>query len=177
MGPDLPDPTLRPDRDHKQAPPAAVSEGRGLPGLPNPMGGEVQETVSAPTPRAPMTLQPKKRESIDEIERILEEIIRERWKEVEAELDKVKSWKNKLESKVDKLSESVNELKTRLDMIHVQTTEKVEEYGKAMTDAKIEMQALEKAMSKLIPSLSDNIRELREVVEASKKKLKKKSEE
>jgi len=41
---------------------------------------------------------------------------------------------------------------------------KVEEYGKAMQDVNVEIQALQKVMGKLIPTLSESIKELKEVV-------------
>jgi 5-methylcytosine-specific restriction endonuclease McrBC regulatory subunit McrC len=146
-------------------------------GLPNPFGGSRVPTVSAPSAASPiMRGASKKEDTVEEMERILEEIIREKWKEVQAELDRVNIWKNKMDSKISKIEETTAELKNRLDMIHVQTTEKVEEYGRSMEDAKIEMKAMEKVMSKLIPSLSENIKELREVVNESKSKTRKSKE-
>ncbi len=127
------------------------------------------ETITAPTSAAPVSDVGGKKLDVNEIERILEEIIRERWKEVESEMERFNVWRNKTESMVNSLNDKVKDLKTRLDMIQAQTMQKVEEYGKAITDSKIEIQAVEKAMSKLIPALSDNIQQLRNLVEKGKK--------
>lgn len=135
------------------------------------------ETVGAPTGGAPIMRAPKREDTVEEMERILEEIIREKWKEVQVELDRVTTWKNKMDNKITALESSMTELKNRIDAIFVQTSQKVEEYGHAMTDAKTEMQAMEKVMTKLIPALSDNIRELKDLVETGKRKKIVKDEE
>lgn len=138
-------------------------------GLPNPFAARSVATVASPSAAAPLTRgASKKEDTVEEMERILEEIIREKWAEVQVELDRVNIWKNKMDSKISKVEEETSELKNRLDSIHVQTTEKVEEFGRSIIESKTEMQAMEKVMSKLIPSLSENIKELREVVGQTK---------
>jgi len=127
------------------------------------------ETITSPTSAAPVSDVGGKKLDVNEIERILEEIIRERWKEVESEMERFNVWRNKTESMVNSLNDKVNDLKTRLDMIQAQTMQKVEEYGKAMSESKVEIQAVEKAMSKLIPTLSENIQQLRNLVEKKKR--------
>ncbi len=109
--------------------------------------------------------------SVEEIERILEQIIEEKWGEVEEKLKTMEEWKNKIEKEMEKINTRIDDFKSRIDSIESTLTAKVDEYSKNMQEVSVEMQALDKVMSKLIPTLTDNIKELKELTE------KKKSEE
>jgi DNA-binding transcriptional MerR regulator len=103
--------------------------------------------------------------SVEEIERILEQIIEEKWSDVEDKLGVMEQWKNKVEKDIEKIASKVEDFKSRVDAIEVAITAKVDEYGKSMQEVSVEMQALEKVMGKLVPTLTDSIKELKEVTE------------
>ena len=62
------------------------------------------------------------------------------------------------------------ETTTRLDEFSIGMKEKGEEFKGTMEDVGIQMGAIEKLMGKLIPSLAEEIKELRKVVDKLKKK-------
>lgn len=129
------------------------------PGIPTPMP---VTPPGAPTP-------PEKERDIETIERILEEIIEEKWRDVDEKLKEIEKWKEVVESRVNETSNRLNEIVSRLGMIEQTIASKVSEYGKSMQEVASQMAAMEKIMTKLIPSLADSIKELREVIESSKK--------
>jgi phage-related minor tail protein len=106
---------------------------------------------------------------VDELQRIIENIIEERWKEVDQKVAVLDAWKTKLEDKVGSLSLKVSELTARIDGFSKMLVSKNEEYKKTIGDVNTEMEAIEKIMGKLVPSLAEEIKELRNVVEKMKK--------
>jgi archaellum component FlaC/uncharacterized protein (DUF433 family) len=130
---------------------------------------EVPPAPVAPT--APVTELPGEK-SLEDIERVLEEIIEEKWKEVGEKLNEFETWRTSFETKLSATETRINDINTRLSNIEQTIAGRVEEYGKAITDVNVQMQALERVLSKLVPSLSDSIKELRDVVEETKKSIK-----
>jgi len=103
--------------------------------------------------------------SVEEIERILEQIIEEKWADVEEKLVLFEKWKDNVEKEIEKINTRISDFKTRINSIEASITGKVEEYGKTMQDVNVEIHALEKVMGKLVPTLSDSIKELRGLVD------------
>ncbi len=106
---------------------------------------------------------------VDELQRIIENIIEEKWKSVEQKISTLNAWKTKLEDKVGALNSKVSELTSRIDGFSKTMVSKDEDYKKTMSDVNTEMEAIEKLMGKLVPSLAEEIKELRGVVEKMKK--------
>jgi hypothetical protein len=129
----------------------------------------MQPMVSEMAP-PPMPSEVRRDSSIDEIERLLEEIIKEKWKEVGAKLGTLDAWKIRIDTKLGEFEKSLAELRSRLDGLQNTLTARNEEYGRVIVDTQTEIMALEKVMGKLVPSMTDSIKELRSVIEDTKKK-------
>jgi ElaB/YqjD/DUF883 family membrane-anchored ribosome-binding protein len=106
---------------------------------------------------------------VNELQRVIEEIIEEKWTGVEDKLNALDMWKVKVESKVDELSSRVTELNARIDEFSKGMVKKTEDYQSTMEEVGTEMEAVEKLMGKLVPSLAEEIKELRNVVDKLKK--------
>lgn len=132
-------------------------------------GGGFDTLEEAPAQQPAQRAAPAMSADIEEIERILEEIIEEKWKDVEDKFNVMDKWKMKMEAQVSNIESRLTEVTARIDSLHQTMASKVEEYDKTMEGVGIEMKALEKVMSKLIPSLSDNIKELRDIVSSAGK--------
>jgi DNA-binding transcriptional MerR regulator len=102
---------------------------------------------------------------VNELQRIVEEIIEEKWKSAEEKINVLDVWKTKLEDKITEIDNKTTSMSSRLDGFSRSVLGQTDEYQKTMTDVNAEMQAIEKIMGKLIPALSDEIKELRSVVE------------
>ena len=101
---------------------------------------------------------------VNEIERILEEIVDERWKDVTGKFSSLETSRAKDETRINELDKRVTELARRLDEISSVVMTKVDEYKKTMEDVDVEIKALEKVMEKLVPSMTEQVKELKDVV-------------
>lgn len=117
-------------------------------------------------PESSMFAEEEKIESgkIEEIERVLEEIVNEKWKDVTDKFSRMEESRFKTEAEVKSLSKKVEELTTRLDKLNSILMGRVEEYHKTMQDVDVEVRALEKVMQKLVPSMAEQIKALKDVV-------------
>jgi SMC interacting uncharacterized protein involved in chromosome segregation len=106
----------------------------------------------------------KERGKIEEMERILEEIVDERWKDVTSKFVDLEKSKTQNETRIDELSKRVSELSSRIDEISSVIMGKVDEYKKTMEDVDVEIKALEKVMQKLVPSMAEQVKELKGVI-------------
>lgn len=107
---------------------------------------------------------------VNELQRVIEEIIEEKWDEVEDKLNALDVWKTRVDGQVTELANRVTLLSTRLDGFSKGMMQKTEEYQGTMEDVGTQMEAVEKLMGKLVPSLAEEIKELRNVVDKLKKK-------
>ncbi len=142
-----------------------VPEMPPMPGVPStpPMPSPTQKPV---LPKGAVGMD----ELVEELQRIIENIIEEKWKEVEQKLSGLNAWKAKIEEKVNNLDSKVSELDSRIDDFSKTLVSKTEEYKDTMGEVSTQMEAIEKLMGKLVPSLAEEIKELRSVVEKMKKK-------
>lgn len=101
---------------------------------------------------------------IDNIQRVMEEIINEKWKDSEKIISNLIEWKGAVSSKIKDIDTKFSEFNTRITALNTIIGKKNEEFNSTMQSVDTEMQALEKALNKLIPTLSDNISELKDIV-------------
>lgn len=147
------------------------------PPLPPPPTPEVPELPPIP-PSPPVQEMPKPEKPeikdidkiVNELQIIIENIIEEKWKGVEDRLSELKAWKAKVDEKVNALNAKVSELTSRIDDFSKVMVEKTEEYKETMGEVGAQMEAIERLMGKLVPSLAEEINELRKIVEKMKKK-------
>lgn len=131
---------------------------------PPPMPGEVAPSKAPEMPVFGAKVEKVRGAKIEEMERILEEIVDERWKDVTARFKTLEELKGKIEVKIDELNIKVNGLVKRMDNISNVMMTKVEEYDKTMKDVDVEIKALEKVMQKLVPNMAEQVKELRDIV-------------
>lgn len=136
-----------------QAEPSAPSQNAPQPAAPRPM---MQASAPRPMPSGI---------NIDEIQRILEEIINEKWKESEEAIVRILEWKAGITAKMADMESRMKEFNSRIDSMNLVLGKKAEEFNMTMTNVDTEIKALDKALNKLIPALSDNISELKDALE------------
>ena len=156
----------------------AISQPLPPPSIPEnpPMPPEIS-TPKLPTPPIPSTTQtstnitptqtPSKKvpeELVDELQRIIEEIIADKWKEVDDKMKKLDVWKATIDEQMKDFKDELDDFKSRLDDFSESLVKKGEEYKKTLNNVNVEMEALEKMMGKLVPSLADEIRKLKDIV-------------
>lgn len=105
---------------------------------------------------------------IQEIQAILEQIIEEKWKNAYKDIDALQDKIKTMQASIDSLTFNLTQTNKRIDDIQSIVISKNEEFNKTMKDVNIELQALDKVIMELIPTLSSTIREMRDLVEQLK---------
>ncbi len=103
-------------------------------------------------------------ESLDTIQAILEQIIEEKWKASSSEVEFLKNSVKKVDDFSHSISEQLDKLSQRVDTIQNMMIGKTEEYNKALMDVNVELEAFNKVIDKLVPAMSDSIKELRDLI-------------
>ena len=141
-------------------PPPELPSTPSIPELPSP--------PSTPSiPNQPTTNQTKSKvpeELVDELQRIIEEIISDKWKSVEDKMKKLDVWKATIDEQIKDFKDELDDYKSRLDDFSESLMKRGEEYKKTLNNVNVEMEALEKMMGKLVPSLADEIKKLKGIV-------------
>lgn len=104
-----------------------------------------------------------------ESEAIVEQIIEEKWHELQKDVAKVNEWKELIGSRMDKLEQNVTDLRSDLDGLHKAVVARVGDYDKTLLDVGTEIKAMEKVFQKVLPELTGNIQELSRITKAAKK--------
>jgi len=115
-----------------------------------------------PRPSAPPRI------PVEDIERISEAIISEKWKDVSKDLDGLKKWSEEAQNALMNLSDRMTKLEMKLDSIETAMLGKVEEYGKGIQDVGTELKAMQRVFQTVMPTFTENIKELRDIVDVTK---------
>ncbi|MBI4145918.1 hypothetical protein HY489_01120 [Candidatus Woesearchaeota archaeon] len=102
-------------------------------------------------------------------EAMVEQLIEEKWHEMQKELGKMTEWKELLTSRIDRLEQSMGDMKLDLDGLHKAIVSRIGEYDKTLMDVGTEIKAMEKVFSKVLPDLTSNIQELSRITQKVKK--------
>ncbi len=145
--------------DYPPPPSGAGNFGLGESGLPAPTGSEAGGPGAAA--------------STERIEEIAEAIIDEKWDEFSENFRKVIEWKDKVDSRLERLKTEIENIKANFDKLHESVLGKVGEYDKHISSVGTEVKAMEEVFKKILPGLTENVRELSRITEKTKKKKKK----
>ncbi|MGC8516700.1 MAG: hypothetical protein ACP5MT_02285 [Candidatus Acidifodinimicrobium sp.] len=103
-------------------------------------------------------------ETLDTIQAILEQIIEEKWKTSSSEIEFLKNNLKRVDDFSHSVLEQLGKLSQRVDAIQNVMIGKTEEYNKALMDVNVELEAFNKVIDKLVPAMSDSIKELRDLI-------------
>jgi uncharacterized protein YukE len=104
-------------------------------------------------------------QNLESIQQILEQIINEKWKSSASELNSLRSSVNINTNSIENIKDNLEKLNQRIDNIQNTMIGKTEEYNKTISDVNVELQAFEKVIDRLIPAISDSIKELRDLID------------
>lgn len=105
----------------------------------------------------------------ENIERIAETIIEEKWNELSKHINKIIDWKEKTEGKINKIELQFDDLKKGFDSLHEALLGKVNEYDQNIIHLGVEIKAMEKVFQKILPTLTDSVSELSRITKGMKK--------
>ncbi len=137
--------------------------------LPNPPAGlnipefpKIPELEEAPVQKPAENVE----ETIDkvgEVEELIEAIVEEKFSAVEERFDELSKIRESVDKKVDVFVGEVSSISDRVSSLESKQAQLVEDYKRALNDIKLELDAMERVIHKLVPTLSTSIRELREM--------------
>lgn len=131
---------------------------------------EIYDAFTALAPPAPEPMVPTAPAlPTEEIERLVESIISERWEELRKELGKFVEWKDAVSARVDRIETTISDLKTDLSNLHKAILGKIADYDKALLDVGTEIKAMEKVFSQVLPEFTSSVQELSRIAKATKK--------
>ncbi len=113
-------------------------------------------------PQGPMQPPPQPDQSLsnEKIGEIVEAVVQEKWKGVEADLAKTNEWKDEFNNKLSEMSQRIDDIKGSLESLQKAILGKVAEYDENLKGVGTEIRAMEKVFSKVLPTLTDSINKL-----------------
>jgi len=100
----------------------------------------------------------------EDIEKIAESIIGEKWNRVKEELDSLTSWKTEIGTQVTEFKSQLEALDKKVADAQNAMIGKVDDYNKSLQGVNVEIQAMGKVFEKVIPKFTDNVNRLSEMV-------------
>jgi len=148
-----------------------------VPGIETPAKVEDKPVIEAPSLEDKPIELPKEENAgglvdIKKVERILEQMLSEKWTDVEGKYSGLDKWKADVNAKITLIESKMDDITKRIENVDKMLLGKLDEYDKTMEDVGTSVQSLEKVMKNIVPSLSEGINELRSM--SSKHKTKKK---
>ncbi len=101
-------------------------------------------------------------------EALVEQIIEEKWHELQKELAKINEWKDSMSSRMDKVEQGMADVRADLDGLHKAIVARIGDYDKTLMDVGTEIKAMEKVFQKVLPELTGNIQELSRITKTAK---------
>ncbi|MBS3125800.1 hypothetical protein J4211_06165 [Candidatus Woesearchaeota archaeon] len=126
------------------------------------------EVRKNPEPFEAPTEQRAEKQQHPDSEVIVEQLIEEKWHELQKELAKTNEWKDSMSSRLDKMEQSMADMKGDLDGLHKAIVARIGEYDKTLLDVGTEIKAMEKVFQKVLPELTGNIQELSRITKTTK---------
>ncbi|MCX6774960.1 MAG: hypothetical protein NTY99_02610 [DPANN group archaeon] len=135
-----------------------------------PASSPYSETLPQGMPPAPVfrPAPAPARLTTEEIQEIAEAIIAEKWQKVGKEIDEIKKTQDDTSASLGGMQERMSNLEKKMDMVIQEILGKVDEYGKGIADVGTELKAMQKVFGTVMPTFTENIKDLQEVVGKAK---------
>ncbi|HLP80069.1 MAG TPA: hypothetical protein VK158_05520 [Acidobacteriota bacterium] len=142
----------------------------GMPPQPPPPAGYSNPFPSGPGLAPPGSMPPMSSDSdTAQIEQLIEAVIEEKWKDIERNITKIIEWKDRTESSMNAIVQEIDMLKGQFDTLQKALVGKIGDYDKNIVEVGAQLNAMEKAFSKVLPTFTENINELGRITQRLKK--------
>ncbi len=123
------------------------------------------------TPSSPL-ISPVSSSSQPNNEELIEAIIDEKWNELLKDINKIIEWKNRMDQKIAGMDQKITDLKNEFDKLHTAVVGKIGEYDKNILEVGSDIKAMEQVFKKILPSFTENVKELSRITKNVKSKKK-----
>ncbi|MBW3023102.1 hypothetical protein KY308_03285 [Candidatus Woesearchaeota archaeon] len=103
--------------------------------------------------------------SMESLQALIEAVIEEKWQDLIKNVSRIADWKEKTDQKLVAMEQQIANLKDSFDKLHTSILEKIGEYDKTITSVGVDLKALEKVFSKILPGFMENVSELSRITE------------
>ena len=103
------------------------------------------------------------------IEALVEKIVDEKWKEAEVRIEDLESFRTDLHESMAEIREELAELKSRYVELQEHSSVRLEEYSKELEGVGAQINALQRVLQRIFPTIAENVRELSDVVRDMKR--------
>ena len=107
---------------------------------------------------------------IELVEEISEEIVNEKFTELNAKIGDIPAFKQSVEKRIDDVEDRLKRIEANLDKIQIALLGKIREYGDNVKTLSSEIQTVENSFSKIIDPLISNVKELNSITEKIKER-------
>lgn len=135
----------------------------------NMSGFEQPQMPSMPEQGMGMQAAPSYDSGREKIEEMAEAIIDEKWEELVKSINKIIEWKEKIEGDINRMEQEIKDVKESFNQLHSSIIGKINDYDKNIVNVGTEVKAMEKVFENILPSLTENVGELRRLVKGAKK--------
>ena len=157
-----------------------IFQAMDLAGQKKQFGEPMQQPPTMPPPLNPMGMAPQSitgpsngapsmHEEVHEIEELIEQIIDEKWQDVEKSFKAITEWKHTVETKLVELQTQLVDTKSQFANLQGALVGKMGEYDKNVGDVGTQLKAMEMAFSKVLPQFTENIQDLNRITKNMKK--------
>jgi hypothetical protein len=95
-----------------------------------------------------------------DVEKIAEDIIDEKWTKLVGEMNEIKNWKDTAAKQMDEVKGSLSKLDSKINDVQKAILGKVGEYNQSIKDVNVELKAMSKVFEKIMPTFTDNVKRL-----------------
>ena len=93
-------------------------------------------------------------------EAMVEEVVEEKWKELQKRLREVVEWKDRADASITMLDQQVKLLKENFDKLHEGVLGKIGEYDSNLQDVGTSIKAMDQVFKKVLPTLTESVGKL-----------------
>ncbi|MEK6923499.1 MAG: hypothetical protein AABW84_02300 [Nanoarchaeota archaeon] len=106
--------------------------------------------------------------STEELQRIMEQVLSEKLNEFGKELDAVKKVRDDVRYLSKQMDERFEKLNSHLENLQITFEEKVDDHQQTVEELSVELKALKRVFDSIMPTFTDNIRQMRDIIENKK---------
>ncbi|MBI5871758.1 hypothetical protein HZB88_01590 [archaeon] len=108
--------------------------------------------------------------SQEDIQKLAEQIIEEKWREVSVVLNDIREWKMHIAEDLEATKQELLRLSGRFDNMQTAVIGKVKDYNQSIIELSSDVKALESVMQKIMEPFTENVKELSRITEKMRKK-------
>ncbi len=106
--------------------------------------------------------------STEKVQAVMETILEEKLMGFEKKIEGLEKMKESIKRQISELQGNVDKVSYKIDLLEKTLSERIGNYGKNFEEISVELRALHKVFQTILPTFTENIRELRSIVDRAR---------